>query len=269
MAKPGLDVQIVGRGRNLVLLHSLLSDRTSFEPLATRIANQRRLIMVNLPGFGASAPVGPALSDYANSIAALFDDLALPPETDLLGNGLGGFVALSLAIRNGTRLERMVLVGSAIAFPEAARATFRTLAGKVEQAGMAAVVEVAMRRMFPEEFIAAHRDVVAEREAVFRRIDPKVFASACRALAALDLSGELAQIRNPAHEGRADRDARCRSLPAHPGSRSLRRRDLAVSRPQSGSHRAVMTAPCRPDLCFAGHRSMSSRRGSVLPVKPG
>jgi 3-oxoadipate enol-lactonase len=197
MAKPGLDVQIVGRGRNLVLLHSLLSDRTSFEPLATRVADQRRLIMVNLPGFGASASAGPGLSDYANSIAALFDDLALPPETDVLGNGLGGFVALSLAIRNGTRLERMVLVGSAIAFPEAARATFRALAGKVEQAGMAAVVEVAMRRMFPEEFIAAHRDVVAEREAVFGRIDPKVFASACRALAALDLSGELAQIRNP------------------------------------------------------------------------
>jgi 3-oxoadipate enol-lactonase len=196
MDKPGLDVQTVGRGRNLVLLHSLLSDRTSFEPLATRIAGRRRLIMVDLPGFGVSAPAGPALSDYADRIAALFDELALP-ETDLLGNGLGGFVALSLAIRHGTRFERMVLVGSAIAFPEAAGATFRTLAEKVEQAGMAAVVEVAMRRMFPEEFIAAHRDVVAEREAVFRRIDPKVFSSACRALAALDLSGELPQIRNP------------------------------------------------------------------------
>ncbi len=197
MAESGLDVQTVGRGRNLVLLHSLLSDRTSFEPLATRIADRRRLIMVNLPGFGASAPAGPALSDYANRIAALFDELALSPETDVLGNGLGSFVALTLALRNGARFERMVLVGSAIAFPEAARATFRTLAEKVERAGMAAVVEVAMRRMFPAEFIAAHRDVVAEREAVFRRIDPKVFASACRALAALDLSEQLAQIQNP------------------------------------------------------------------------
>jgi 3-oxoadipate enol-lactonase len=197
MSKPGLDVQTVGRGRNLVLLHSLLSDRTSFEPLAARIVDQRRLIMVDLPGFGASAPsAGPAVSDYADRIALMFDDLVLPSETDVLGNGLGGFVALSLAIRHGTRFDRMVLVGSAIAFPEVARSTFRTLAEKVEQAGMAAVVEAAMRRMFSEEFIATHRDVVAGREAVFRRIDPKVFASACRALAALDLSGELGQIRN-------------------------------------------------------------------------
>ena len=93
------------------------------------------------------------------------------------------------------RFERMVLVGSAIAFPEAGRATFRALADKVEEGGMAAVVDAAMRRMFPEPFIAANPEVVAGREAAFRRIDPAVFAAACRALAALDLSGELSASR--------------------------------------------------------------------------
>jgi 3-oxoadipate enol-lactonase len=39
--------------------------------------------------------------------------------------------------------------------------------------------------------------VVALREAAFRRIDPGVFAAACRALAGLDLSEELAPVRNP------------------------------------------------------------------------
>jgi 3-oxoadipate enol-lactonase len=198
MGKPRLDVEIVGAGRDLVLLHSLLSDWTSYEPLAARIAGQRRLVLVNLPGFGNSPPARPALRDYAEAVATVFDDLALPPETDILGNGLGGFVALSLASRHGTRFARMVLVGSAIAFPEPGRATFRALADKVEQEGMAAVVGAAMRRMFPEPFIAAHREVVAGREAVFRQIDPGVFSAACRALAALDLSNELARIRNPA-----------------------------------------------------------------------
>jgi 3-oxoadipate enol-lactonase len=197
MNAPRLDVEIVGQGRDLVLLHSLLSDRTSFEPFAARIAGQRRLILVNLPGFGQSPAAGPALSDHADAVAAMCDDLGLPPETDVLGNGLGGFVALALASRHGARFQRMVLVGSAIAFPEAGRATFRALADKVEQDGMAAVAGIAMRRMFPEAFIAAHPDVVAGREAVFRQIDPGVFASACRALAALDLSDELACIQNP------------------------------------------------------------------------
>jgi 3-oxoadipate enol-lactonase len=198
MSRPRLDVEIVGAGRDLVLMHSLLSDRTSFEPLAARIAGERRLILVNLPGFGTSPPAGAALGGYADAVAGVFDDLALSPATDVLGNGLGGFVALSLAIRHGGRFERMVLVGSAVAFPEAGRATFRALAGKVEQDGMAAVAGAAMRRMFPDEFIAAHPEVVAGREAVFRRIDPRVFAAACRALAALDLGAELKRILNPA-----------------------------------------------------------------------
>ena len=197
MSMSRLEVEIVGEGRNLVLLHSLLSDRSSFEPLVARIAGQRRLILVSLPGFGKSPPAGPAIEAHADAVAAAFDDLALPPETDVLGNGLGGFVALSLAIRHGARFERMVLVGGASAFPEAGRGTFRALAAKVEQGGMAAVVDAAMRRMFPEPFIAANREVVAGREAAFRRIDPDVFAAACRALAALDLGDDLARIRNP------------------------------------------------------------------------
>jgi 3-oxoadipate enol-lactonase len=106
----------VGKGRDLVLLHSLLSDRSSYEPLAARIAGQRRLILVSLPGFGASPPAGPTVGDYADAVAAMFDDLALPSATDVLGNGLGGFLALALASRHGARFERMVLVGSTIAF---------------------------------------------------------------------------------------------------------------------------------------------------------
>jgi 3-oxoadipate enol-lactonase len=196
MGELQLDVQIVGEGRNLVLLHSLLSDRTSYAPLVERIAGQRRLILANLPGFGESPPAGPSIREYADAVAALFDDLALPPETDLLGNGLGGFVGLQLAIRHGRRFDRLVLVGSAIAFPGAGRATFRALADKVGQEGMAAVTAVAMRRMFSERFIVAHRELVAGREAVFEGIDPAVFASACRALAALDLDAELARVRN-------------------------------------------------------------------------
>ena len=68
MSAPRLDVQIVGEGRGLVLLHSLLSDRTSYEPLAARLAGQRRLILPNLPGFGRSPPAGPAVSDHADAI---------------------------------------------------------------------------------------------------------------------------------------------------------------------------------------------------------
>jgi len=198
MRLAGTDVEIVGEGRDLVLLHSLLSDRTSFAALAERVAGERRLILVNLPGFGGSPTAGPAISDYADAVAGLFHDLVLPPETDVLGNGLGGFVGLRLAIRHGARLDRLVLVGSAIAFPEAGRATFRALADKVEREGIAAVTGAAMRRMFPEAFVEANPDLIAGRAAVFEQIEPAVFASACRALATMDLDADLARVRNRA-----------------------------------------------------------------------
>jgi 3-oxoadipate enol-lactonase len=91
----------------------------------------------------------------------------------------------------------MVLVGSGSAFPDAGRATFRNLADKVEADGMAAVAGAAIKRMFPDDFIAANPDIVAERETVFKNIDAKVFATCCRNLAALDLAPELAGIKNP------------------------------------------------------------------------
>ena len=192
-----MDVRITGQGRNLVLLHSLLSDRSGFAEIASRLSAQRRLILVNLPGFGSSPPAGPTIGDYAERLAAMFDDLALSGETDVLGNGLGSFVAMALALRNGSRLDRLVLVGTAAAFPEVGRATFRVLADKVEGGTMADVVDAAMGRMFPQDYIAANPDVIAERKAVFNRIDSGVFVAACRALAKLDLGPDLPAIQNP------------------------------------------------------------------------
>ncbi len=191
-----LDVRIVGQGRNLVLLHSLLSDRSAYSGIVSRLSAQRRLIVVNLPGFGTSPPAGSTIHDYAGRVAAMFDDLELSGDSDVLGNGLGGFVAMALALRNGNSFDRLVLVGSASAFPEVGRAKFRVLADKVEAGSMTDVADVAMGRMFPSDFIAANPDVIAERKAVFNAIDPVVFAAACRALAAFDLGPELPGIKN-------------------------------------------------------------------------
>jgi 3-oxoadipate enol-lactonase len=196
VAEPKLDVEIIGSGPDLVLLHSLLTDRTSYQALGRRLAGERRLILVNLPGFGASPAAAPLIG-YADRIAELFDDLGLPPTTDILGNGLGGFVGLAMAVRHGGKFNRLVLIGSAIAFPEQGRATFRAMADKAEANGLAPLADAAMLRMFPQSYIDSHPDVIADRKAVFMRIDRHVFADACRALAALDLADDLHRIRNP------------------------------------------------------------------------
>jgi 3-oxoadipate enol-lactonase len=197
MSGSRLDVEAVGEGRDLVCLHSLLSDKSSFHPLAARLAERRRLILVNLPGFGHSPGRAGTIEDFADHIGQLFRDLSLPRETDVLGNGLGSFVALSLAARHGQLFDRAVLIGSGIRFPDQGRATFAVLADKAECDGMAALTDAAMQRMFPPAFAAANPKTVAERAEVFRSINPSVFAAAARALAKLSLDAELHSIRNP------------------------------------------------------------------------
>jgi 3-oxoadipate enol-lactonase len=177
-------------------MHSLLQDRSSFDALAERLSGQRAVANVNMPGFGTSPPAEP-LEGYADRIADWLADAGIDAPADFCGNGLGGFVALTLAARHPARVGRMVLVGSAIRFPDAGRATFRAMADKAEAEGMKPLVEPAMLRMFPADHIAAYPERIDALRAVFRAVDPQVFASACRALAWLDLGDALARIPHP------------------------------------------------------------------------
>ena len=193
-----LDVIQVGQGRDLVLFHSLLTDRTVFDPVIAALKRGRRLTLVNLPGFGASDPAGPAIEDYADRVALLFPVLGLKAETtDLLAMSFGGFVAIALAARLGHLFNHLVLVDTAAAFPEPAKAPLRGMAERALRDGMGAVVDTALRRMFTERFIAAHPDVVATRSETLVRARPEHFATACRALADLDLRPVLGTIKNP------------------------------------------------------------------------
>src|SRR5436189_5206240 len=151
-----LDVETLGEGRDLVLLHSLLADRSAFERAAPLLAKTRRLTLVNLPGYGASTPAGPRVEDYADLLAGLFGALRLAPHgTDVLGNGFGGFIAVALAARHGANFDRLVVVDSLAAFPAPAKEPLRLLAANVAKSGVSGARDSALRRMVPEAFRAA------------------------------------------------------------------------------------------------------------------
>ncbi|HTR84993.1 MAG TPA: alpha/beta fold hydrolase [Reyranella sp.] len=192
-----LDVQQMGQGRNLVLLHSLLSDRTAFDRVAPRFAKERRVWLVNLPGFGASAPAGPGLEQFADRIADELVKMGLTGPTDLLGNGFGGFVSVALAARRGKLFDKLALVDTGAAIPPEGKGAFAIMAEKVESGGMEAVLATALQRMFPDDYLAAHPEIAEERKATLRAANPTHFAAACRALARFDHRAELASIKNP------------------------------------------------------------------------
>lgn len=187
----------VGTGPDLVILHSLLTDRRAFEAVVLTLAERHRVNLVDLPGFGDSTRVGPSIDAYADAIGAFLEAGGFDPSaTALLGNGLGAFVALGTAVRHGGCFDRLCLVGCGARFPEPARDTFGTMAGSVREGGMEAVVDVAVRRIFPDAYLEAHPEVRAERRAVLMDTDPDAFVTACRALQEADYESEAGGVAN-------------------------------------------------------------------------
>jgi 3-oxoadipate enol-lactonase len=190
-----LDIEITGQGRNLLLLHSLLADRSAFDRVAPMLAERRRVWRVNLPGYGASPEGGATVEDYADGIAEVLNETG--PETDVLGNGFGGFIGVALAARHGARFGRLIAAPALARFPDPARQPLRALAERVAKEGMQGALDIAIRRMFPEAYIAAHPEVVEERKRALTKADPGCFQKACLALSNVDLSPVLEKIKNP------------------------------------------------------------------------
>jgi 3-oxoadipate enol-lactonase len=192
-----VDIVESGAGKPIVLLHSLLADRAIFNRIVPALARTRRVIVPDLPGFGSSSSAGSTIEGIADRLSGLFAALDLGTTADVLGNGFGGFVASSLAIRHGSKFDRLVLADTGLGFSPQGKQSFYAMAEAVRQKGMEAIVDVAMKRLFPEDYIAAHPDVIAERRAALVKTNPEFFAEACHALAALDLTADIATIRNP------------------------------------------------------------------------
>ncbi len=196
----GADVVQAGDGPDLLLLHSLLAERSVFDRALPDLASDYRVTLPNLPGYGGTPPLdleNPTVADYADRIAELMDGLDLAPDTAVLGNGAGGFMAVALGVRHGGRFGKLVLADTGPGFPDAAKAPLRLLADRVEEVGMDVVLDAAMARMFPEDYIEAHPDIIAERKAALAACNPKAFAATARALANVDMADEIGAIENP------------------------------------------------------------------------
>lgn len=106
-----------GDGEPLVLLHGVATSRLIWCRVAEPLARGRRVIAVDVPGFGQSAPVGPGF-ELEQVADQLVDGLGLE-RFDLVGHSLGGAVAVATAARHPEAVRRLVLVAPAGLAPRA------------------------------------------------------------------------------------------------------------------------------------------------------
>src|SRR6202047_1728273 len=89
-----------GKAPALFLFHSLLSDRASFDAIVPKLSLSFRVIVPELPGFGASKAVSGGLAAVADRMAEAVKDAAQGSETIVLGKGYGGVFWLEMGMRH-------------------------------------------------------------------------------------------------------------------------------------------------------------------------
>lgn len=188
-----------GTGRDLVLLHSLLTDYGAFGKVVPALAARHRLTLINLPGFHGSAPIAGKPEAHVAWLRAAFSAFGIGDEPTLLGNGFGGTLALAFALDHPARVGRLILCNVAAGFPEEGKQAFRVMAEKVSQGGMGTIAEIAARRVYHDAYIAQHPAAIAERRDVLLRVDPVAFQAACALLVGIDLLPRCAGLQVPTH----------------------------------------------------------------------
>jgi pimeloyl-ACP methyl ester carboxylesterase len=108
-------VDVAGRGETLVLVHGLATTRAIWRHAAPRLARTRRVVTLDVPGFGAARPAGRgfALEDVAERIRDELRAAAVTEPFDLVGHSMGAAVALTLAALDPAAVRGLVLVSPA------------------------------------------------------------------------------------------------------------------------------------------------------------
>jgi pimeloyl-ACP methyl ester carboxylesterase len=107
-----------GSGIPVIAIHGLGATKASFLPTVAALADGFRVTAVDLPGFGDSdKPLGAPYDArwFAKSIVELLDALGLE-RASVIGNSLGGRVALEIGLRYPERVDRLVLLAPSLAW---------------------------------------------------------------------------------------------------------------------------------------------------------
>jgi pimeloyl-ACP methyl ester carboxylesterase len=95
-----------GRGEPLVLVHGVMHRRQTWYPVVDLLAEHREVILVDLPGHGASGPLvtdgRPVPDVLREQFKAFLDEQGLD-RPHVAGNSLGGRVALEAAVNGHAR----------------------------------------------------------------------------------------------------------------------------------------------------------------------
>jgi pimeloyl-ACP methyl ester carboxylesterase len=113
-----ISISEAGAGEPVLMLHGLGATKVSFLPTLAALAGRFRAIAVDLPGFGDSVkPIRAAYDPayFARVMLTLMDAMELD-RAHLVGNSMGGRVAIEIGLREPQRIGRLGLLAPSLAW---------------------------------------------------------------------------------------------------------------------------------------------------------
>lgn len=179
----------LGSGSPVILLHGGgpgASGWSNFSENVEALAEQHRVLVVDMPGFGASGAhvfeTEQRTSGTARALRLFLDALGIDV-ADLIGNSMGGSVCIELAIASPERVGRLVLIGTGNGGPSLF-SPLPTEGDKLLGPAMRNPTPESLRRLFeimvydPERFVTDR--LIEERMAV--AADPAKLAARRKSL---------------------------------------------------------------------------------------
>lgn len=180
----------------VVMIHGwAFGNRTHLLPQFEHVRSSRRVVLLDLPGQGASDPVpaGFGFAECAAAIAGVVEGAGID-QAVVLGHSFGGRLAVEVAAAHPERVAGVALVDPVLLFPPAVRERATRLASALASDGWRGALEGYFTALLsPHDRPELRSRVVAELGSV----DPVLGAQVMRAGMAADGSDALARVRCP------------------------------------------------------------------------
>ena len=194
-----LRYELSGKGdRTLVLVHEMGGSLESWDDVAPRFAETRRVLRYDSRGAGLSQKVRGELTldTMADDIAALLDHFGIAGKVALAGIAVGGAIALHFAARHAQRTSAVVVGSPATGIAAERRAPAAERLAKIEADGMGFAVEDSMLNGYAPELRGDLKRFERFRNRWLGN-DPQSYATIWRMLAGADMQDELARLSCP------------------------------------------------------------------------
>ena len=173
-----------GRGdETVVLIHGVGMRIEVWAPQIERLAEDFRVVAVDLPGHGFSAPLGtpPQLQHFVGWFENLLDELDLGP-ANVAGHSMGALIATGMAATTAEKVRRVALLNGVYRRSEAVRRAVEARADEIISGAFDRQAPLA--RWFADD--EKDSEAYALTHALLDVVDPSGYAAAYEAFATGD-----------------------------------------------------------------------------------